>query len=631
MPLPPVAAPPQRPLMIFDGDCGFCRRWIRRWQQETRDAVDYRPSQSPDVAAAFPEIPAERYVRAVHLVEPDGRVSAGAEAVVRTLAVGGASRWPLRIYERVPLAAPVAEGAYRVVAAHRPLADRVTTWLWGGHVERPSFHVARWSFLRALGVVYLVAFASLWMQVLGLLGSRGILPAAQLMGGVRAYFDARGVGLQRYYLLPTLSWLTTSDASLVAECAAGTVLSLLLIVDVAPALCALLLWALYLSLVTVGRDFLAFQWDSLLLEAGLLAVFFAPWRWRPRWIDDRPASRLVRGLILWLLFRLMFESGCIKLLSGDPSWRNLTALTVHYQTQPLPTWIGWYAHQLPLWFQKLSCLVVFVVEIGVPFLIAAPRRPRLVAAGALVALQGLIALTGNYTFFNWLTVALCLLLVDDAAVRWLLPARLRARVDAAALAPPPARRPPGVRDAARILAAIVVVVSLVPVADMFGIASWWMAPPAALDSALSPLRSINGYGLFAVMTTTRREIAVQGSNDGTTWQTYAFKYKPGNVDRRPAFVAPYQPRLDWQMWFAALGTAPDNPWFSNFCVRLLQGSPDVLALLASNPFPDAPPRYVRAISYDYRFTTAAERHATGAWWVRTPAPDYLPPTALREN
>jgi predicted DCC family thiol-disulfide oxidoreductase YuxK len=617
--------------MIFDGDCGFCRRWIGRWRQETGTAVDYRPSQEPDIAVAFPEIPVERYARAVHLVEPDGRVSAGAEAVCRALAAGGASRWPLRAYEHVPLAAPLTEGVYRFVAAHRPLADRMTTWLWGGHVERPSFHVARWTFLRALGVAYFIAFASLWVQVLGLLGARGILPAAQLMGGVRLYFDARAIGLQRYYLLPTLSWLTASDASLVAECAAGAVLSLLLILDVAPALCAFLLWALYLSLVTVGRDFLAFQWDSLLLEAGLLAVFFAPWRWRPRWVGDRPPSRLVRGLLLWLLFRLMFESGCVKLLSGDPSWRNLTALAVHYQTQPLPTWIAWYAHQLPLWFQKLSCAVVFVVEVGVPFLIAAPRRPRMIAAGALIGLQVLIALTGNYTFFNWLAIALCVPLFDDASVRWLLPAGPRSRMDAALLVPADVPRHLGLRDAARVLAAIVVVVSLVPMAEMFGVPPSWIAPADTLDSALSSLRSINSYGLFAVMTTTRREISVQGSNDGTTWRTYAFKYKPGDVDRRPAFVAPYQPRLDWQMWFAALGTAQDNPWFSSFCLRLLQGSPDVLALLASNPFPGAPPRYVRAITYDYRFTTPAERRATGAWWVRTPGPDYLPPTALKEN
>jgi predicted DCC family thiol-disulfide oxidoreductase YuxK len=622
-----VAAPPERPLMIFDGTCGFCRRWIGRWQEETGGAVDYRPSQADEVAAAFPEIPRERYVEAVQLIEPDGRVSAGAEAVFRVLDRGGSSHWPLRAYERIPFVAPIAERAYRFVAERRNLTDRVTTWLWGRHVEHPTFHLARWAFLRALGVVYLVAFVSLWFQVLGLLGSGGILPARELMEGVRQYLDAQHVGLVRYYLVPTLSWLSASDRSLVTQCALGAGFGFLLAVDIAPGVCAALAWLLYLSLVTVGRDFMAFQWDNLLLEAGVLAVFLAPWRFRPRVIDERPPSRLVRGLLLWLLFRLMFESGCIKLLSGDPSWRNLTALTVHYQTQPLPTWVGWYAHQLPVWFQELSCAVMFVIEIGTPFLIAAPRRPRVFTAGALIGLQILIALTGNYTFFNWLTIALCLLLLDDATVARLLPTALRSQVEAGARVAPGRPRWRGAVSGA--VAVVVVVVSLVPLAGMFGVRQIWMAPAVALDSALSPLRSVNGYGLFAVMTTERREITVQGSDDGVTWRSYPFEYKPGPLDRRPGFVAPYQPRLDWQMWFAALGTAAENPWFSSMCVRLLQGSPQVLALFGPNPFPDHPPRYVRAFTSDYRFTTFAERGATGNWWAATPGPLYLQPTALR--
>jgi predicted DCC family thiol-disulfide oxidoreductase YuxK len=623
-----VAAPPARPLMVFDGTCGFCRRWVRRWQQATGDAVDYLPSQDVRVSGAFPEIAPDRLASAIHFIEPDGRVSAGAEAVFRALAVGGASPWPLRGYRRVPLVAPVSELCYRSVARHRHAAGRLTTWLWGRHVERPTYQLVRWLFLRGLGVIYFVAFASLWVQILGLVGSHGILPVGQLMDGARQYVDAQQIGVGRYYLLPTLSWVTASDASLVAECATGVGLAVLVIADVAPGVCLLLLWLLYLSIVTIGGDFLAFQWDSLLLEAGLLAVFFAPWRWGPRFIGDRAPSRLARGLLLWLLFRLMFESGCVKLLSGDASWRNLTALTYHYQTQPLPTWIGWYAHQLPVWFQKLSCLLVFVVEIGAPFLIVAPRRLRMAGAAALIGLQALILLTGNYTFFNWLAIALCLLLFDDAALARLLPARLRARVEAGGASRPAAPHPRWYRAAAGAAAAVVVAASLGPLAQMFGVESAWLAPVDAVDQALAPLRSVNGYGLFAIMTTSRPEITIEGSDDGETWRAYTFRYKPGDVDRRPAFVAPYQPRLDWQMWFAALGTARGNPWFTNLCVRLLQGSPSVLGLLGPNPFPDHPPRYVRAIEYDYRFTTVAERRATGAWWVRSPAGDYLPAISL---
>jgi predicted DCC family thiol-disulfide oxidoreductase YuxK len=624
-----VVARPDRPLMVFDGTCGFCRRWIRRCQQATGPAIDYLPSQDARLRAAFPEIAPERFALAVQLIEPDGRLSSGAEAVFRALAIGGAARWPLGCYEHVPLFASVTEFGYRVVASHRHLAGRVTTWLWGRHVQRPSYQLVRWGFLRALGVIYLVAFVSLWIQVLGLMGSQGILPAAGWLDSARQYFDVQQVGVARYYLLPTVSWVSASDASLVAQCAAGSALAVLLVIDVAPAVCLVLLWLLYLSLVTVGGDFMSFQWDSLLLEAGLLAVFFAPWRWGPRGLRDRPPSRLARGLLLWLLFRLMFESGWVKLLSGDPSWRHLTALTVHYETQPLPTWIGWYAFQLPVWFQQLSCALVFVVEIGAPLLIVAPRRLRMGGGAAMIALQVLILLTGNYTFFNWLAMALCLLLFDDAALSRLLPASLRARVEArrAGMGGAPAA-PRWRRVTAGVAAALVAVVTLVPLAEMFGVRGAWIEPAAVLDGLAAPLRSTNGYGLFAVMTTSRLEISVQGSDDGVTWRTYPFRYKPGDVDRRPGFVAPYQPRLDWQMWFAALGTAPGNPWFTNFCIRLLQGSPSVLGLLGPNPFPDHPPRFVRAIVYDYRFTTVADRRATGAWWTRTPAGEYLPALQL---
>jgi hypothetical protein len=495
--------------------------------------------------------------------------------------------------------------------------------------EGPSHELIRWLFLRGLGVIYLIAFLSLWVQVLGLIGSHGILPVQQLMGGANEYFNAHQVGWERYRALPTLAWLSGSDAFVTLQCAAGAGLAALLILDVAPGLCLALLWALYLSLVTIGQDFFSFQWDNLLLETGFLAVFFAPWRWATRPPREPPPSRLVLWLFRWLLFRLMFESGCVKLLSGDPSWRHLTALTVHYQTQPLPTWVGWYVHQLPARAHEVCCIFVFLIEIGVPFLVLAPRRLRLAACAALVALQTLILLTGNYAFFNWLTLALCLLLLDDQAVAKVLPAALRARFAPGLRQSPPIEgRPRWGRVVAAPLAAGVVAVSSIQLLAMFGFSSAWFAPAVLAENWLAPFRSVNNYGLFAVMTTSRPEIIVEGSTDGITWLPYEFAHKPGNVARRPDFVAPYQPRLDWQMWFAALGRREDNPWFTNFCVRLLEGSPSVLALLAQNPFPERPPRYVRAVVYDYRFTTVAERRATGSWWTRTLMGDYLSPISL---
>jgi lipase maturation factor 1 len=320
----------------------------------------------------------------------------------------------------------------------------------------------------------------------------------------------------------------------------------------------------------------------------------------------------------------------VKLLSGDPNWRNLTAFTFHYQMQPLPTWIGWYASQLPLWFQKFSCGVMFAIELGAPWLIFAPRRLRFLCCTAIVGFQVLILLTGNYTFFNFLTLALCMLLLDDFALQWIVPSRFRRKdfLKQQTATCNYFRRWPKVVIIP--LAVMVVAISLFQMASMFGARSGLWIPAAFLNAQIAPFRSVNNYGLFAVMTTTRNEIIVEGSNDGVTWLPYEFKYKPDDVSRRPGFIEPFQPRLDWQMWFAALGDYRQNPWFVNFCARLLQGSPEVLALLANNPFPSRPPRYVRAGLYEYHFTDLQEHHASGAWWKRERAGEYLPAFSLAD-
>jgi hypothetical protein len=313
----------------------------------------------------------------------------------------------------------------------------------------------------------------------------------------------------------------------------------------------------------------------------------------------------------------MFSSGAVKLGSGDPAWRSLTALRVHYETQPLPTWIGWAFHQFPPSFQTASCVFLFFVEIAVPFLVFAPRRAKHLAFGLLLVLQTLIALTGNYAFFNWLAIALCALLIDDAA----FPARLRPRVPAPEAGPK--RRWP-----VAVIAPVAAVLFLASVGQLALTIqrSAEEFPPGALRALewLSPLRSVNRYGLFAVMTTRRPEIIVEGSEDGRNWRPYEFRWKPGAVERRPRFVAPHQPRLDWQMWFAALETCEENPWLVNFLGRLLQGEPAVLRLLATNPFPAGPPRYVRTLVYDYRFTDWPTRRSTGAWWRRELQGPYCP-------
>jgi hypothetical protein len=443
-----------------------------------------------------------------------------------------------------------------------------------------------------------------------LIGHDGILPAQEFMETVARWADVRQVGIDRFRFVPTLCWLSTSDAFLEGLSVGGACLAALMAVGAAPILTAPVLWVAYLSLVVVCQEFLSYQWDALLLEAGFLAILLAPITW---WDGCHRASdprRVARWLLWWLLFRLMFGSGVVKLASGDPTWRGLTALVVHYETQPLPTPLAWYAAAAPLWFHRASTAAVLGIELIVPWMIFGPRRLRLSAGVVLIIFQLLIALTGNYAFFNLLTIALTVLLFDDASLGRIqrlvrLPARAAQR---------PHRRWPAW---AAITAAIFTVpVSVVILAGQLGVrlpASDLVAP---LMSALDPVRIVNPYGLFAVMTTTRPEIIVEGSNDGVRWLPYEFHDKPGDVLRRPPWVAPFQPRLDWQMWFAALGRYEQESWFQRFCLQLLVGSPPVLNLLATNPFPGKPPQFVRGVLYQYTFADETAHRLERRWWRR---------------
>jgi hypothetical protein len=477
----------------------------------------------------------------------------------------------------------------------------------------PNFGLARWLFLRLLGVAYLAAFLSLAVQIQGLIGQRGILPASEYLTAVRQV-----TGGDRYYLLPTICWLDASDAMLNGLCIGGAVLAGLLIVGVAPAPVLFFLWAAYLSLMGVGQVFLGYQWDSLLLETGFLAIFIAPLQAWPRPARAVAPTGISLWLLRWLLFRLLFGSGMVKLLSGDPTWRKLTALRYHYWTQPLPTWTSWYLFQMPGWFQSQSVLFTFLTEILLPLGIFGPRRLRHIACAGAVALQLLIAATGNYGFFNLLTITLCVLLLDDE----FFPLRWRTWLS-------PSGAPPagGARWSGWLLGpvmSILFALSLVPFLASVGLTGWWPGWLLTGYRAVSGFHVVNNYGLFAVMTTERREIIVEGSDDGQTWLPYEFKWKPGDVRRRPGFTGLHMPRLDWQMWFAALGSFRQSPWFGRFLMRLGEGSPEVLALLERNPFPDRPPHYLRAAFFDYHFTDLAARHASGAWWQRDLLGLYCP-------
>ena len=576
-----------------------------------------------EAAEQFPEIPSQEFKRSLVLIQPDGTVVFAAEAVYRSLGYRPSRQWLEWSYNHVPGFAAVSETGYGLIAGHREFASAITRLLWGKDVRRPSYFWARRWFLRVLGVIYLIAFVSLWVQVDGLVGSNGLSPVNQFLSAVRGQ-----VGSSAYGLLPTLCWLNSSDAFLHFLCGSGVLCSLLLIFGIAPALLLVVLFVLYSSLTIAGQDFFSFQWDVLLLETGFLSIFFAPWRLWPRSspLTKAQVSRVGLFLLKVLLFKLMLMSGMVKLTSGDDSWWNLTALDFHYWSQPLPTVFGWWADKSPEWFKHFSVAFCLVVEIVVPFFIWAPRRLRLMAAGLLIFLQIAIAITGNYCFFNLLTIALCLLLIDDSVV-----GRDR-QTRSLSVGAPGGRALP---ERLCVYVGMFVIIVTLPINAwlIFSAFKPLSRPPGALAKLyerLEAFRIVNGYGLFRVMTKDRSEIILEGSFDGIDWLPYEFKWKPGDVKRAPGWCAPHQPRLDWQMWFAALGTPRENHWLVALIYRLLQGSHEVNGLLANNPFPDKPPLYIRAMFYRYRFTTIDEFRHTGAWWKREELREYLPTLSLEQ-
>ena len=589
---------------MYDGDCGFCGYWARYWQRLTGDSVEYQPYQA--VAARYPAITVADFRRAVQYLTPDGRRASAAQASFLALShAPGKGIW-LALYRKVPGFAAVCESTYAFIAAHRPLFHRISLLLWGRDFEPPRYDLVAFLFLRGLGLIYLAAFVSFGVQARGLIGSHGILPLAELVDGL-----SRGVGPERFWLMPMVFWWSAGDFAIQAVCWSGAALALLLTLNLLPRLSLLLLYALYLSLLYGGQVFMTYQWDVYLLETGFLALLLS--------YATGPGIWLLR----WLLFRLMFMSGVVKLLSGDPNWWNLAALSYHFLTQPLPTPLAWYAAHLPARVLEFVTGATFFIELVLPFLIFCPRRLRFLAAFGTLALQSCILLTGNYNWFNLQTMLLCLPLFDDAALRRILPRRLLGPLTART---PPLRPPRIVRVLVGAMACVIVFSSLVQMDTRFG-----GNPPAvarALERLIEPLHIVSGYGLFAVMTTQRYEIVVEGSYDGANWREYEFRYKPGDVLRRPPWNVPHQPRLDWQMWFAALDDPQRLPWFERFLQRLLENDRVVTALLERNPFTDRPPLYVRALFYDYTYSDADDK-ARGRWWNRRLLGLYFPVVRLK--
>ena len=494
--------------------------------------------------------------------------------------------------------------------------------------------IARWLFLRALGLIYFSAFFALLFQVRGLIGSQGILPAADYLQAVR------GLGVLRFWYTPTLLWFSSNDRLLMALCWIGLIASIVLVANVWPRAMLVVCFLCFLSFVSAAQDFSGYQSDGMLLEAGFLSLFLAPSGLYPGLGRKQPPVRAAMLLLLWEWFRIYFQSGVVKLESGDPTWRNLTAMYEYYQNGPLPTWIGWYLQHLPHWFHIASAAMTLVMELVLVWMAFLPGRWRTACFFIVTVWQVVVIATANYAFLNYLVLALAILLLDDAFLQGFMPLRWRGSVDEKALHArcakidePPAsdtKTEPLTRfNSLSIVRSGLNAVTLtwafyatfVPLVQMF----WRDAPlPAKPVAWLEPFRIANQYGLFAVMTPHRYEIEFQGSNDGEHWVTYPFRYKPQKLEERPRIYAPYQPRFDWNLWFASLGSWQQNPIVPRTEELLLENDRAVLGLFAGNPFPSAPPRVVRAVLWQYWFSSPEQKHTSGVWWRRQFLGSYAP-------
>lgn len=602
-----VANKPTRPLVVYDGDCGFCVYWAHYWQKLTGDNVSYKPYQS--VTAEYPEIPIKEFQRAVQYIETDGTVSSAAKASFLTLSHATAKGFWFWLYQKLPGFAFISEKVYAFIAAHRSSFYAISLFLWGPHHEPPRYNIVSWVYIRALALVFLIAFISFGSQALGLISHQGIIPISELINVVK-----QQVGIERYWYLPMVFWINSSDVAIQTTCWGGVLLSVLLFINIFPRLCLFGLFVLYLSLVNAGQIFMSFQWDLLLLEMSVIAFILVKYTTLGIW------------LLRWLLFRFLFASGLVKVFSGDIAWQDYSALYYHFLTQPLPTPIAWYAAQLPQTILIAGAMGTLIVEIILPFFIFLPRHLRFFAAFSFVIFQTIILLTGNYNFFNLEVIMLCIVLFDDAALRKILPAKLS--LD---LSNPKEKNTYHLVTSylTYTLAGALVYISLVQFYVSF-YDKYFPKPLLWIANSLSPLHMVNVYGPFAVMTKERMEIVIEGSADGSEWKEYDFKYKPGDVYRRPLWSFPFQPRVDWQMWFAALNSAEYNPWFTRFLQCLLENSPPVIALLERSPFPDSPPVYIRAQYYQYNFTNSEEKKATDAWWKRRYVSLYFPEAQLKK-
>ena len=534
----------------------------------------------------------------------------------------------------------------------------VIRWLFDSRNGPADRFLSRWIFLRALGLIYFSAFFPLVFQIRGLIGPQGILPAGEYLKSV-----SEQLGYTRYWYVPSVLWFSSGSHMLTGLCWAGMAAALLLVFNIWPRGMLAICFVCFLSFVSAAGDFSGYQSDGMLLEAGFLSLFLAPGGFRPGFGETQPPVRAALYLLLWEWFRIYFESGVAKIMGGDPEWRNFTALDEYYQNGPLPTWIGWYVQHFPHWFHTATTFFALALELVLIWVAFLPRPFRIALFFVVTPWQIGIILTANYTFLNYLVLILAFLLLDDRLPLRFFPNQWKKdllhrtpapSIDSTApaidklsiLAAPsnqstlePPAKTAGARDLwrniRRWLAPLRVSVTAVLLVWIFystTLQMIWMITPAPLPTSpvalLDPFRIANRYGLFAVMTRGRYEIEFQGSNDGQTWTAYPFRHKPQELDKPPRIYAPYQPRLDWNLWFASLGEWRDNPIVLRTERRLLSNDPDVLTLFSANPFQQGPPRQVRAVLWQYWFTSMEEKRQHGLWWRRELLGLYAPAIQL---
>lgn len=467
------------------------------------------------------------------------------------------------------------------------------------------FTFVRSGFLRLLAAIYFIAFLSLVTQLDGLFSSRGILPVADLTFAIahRPEID--------FMTLPSIFRVSASDTALSVTAWIGIIASTAAAFLGGGCITFALLWAIYLSFVNVGQIFYGYGWESLLLEAGFLAIFTASGAVRDR--SPRAPPVLLVFLYRWLLFRVMFGAGLIKLRSGDPCWRDLTCLVFHYETQPLPSPLSWYFHQLPAAAHHAGALFNHFVELLLPWFLFGGRAMAAIGGAGIAVFQLILILSGNLSFLNWLTLSLCIFAFDDTHCR-------RCSVPEA----PPRRYGLLRRTSLILLACLIGWRSIYPIVNL-------LSPQQAMNASFDGFHLVNTYGAFGTVSRERHEVVIEGCDDrvltsSCDWRAYELPCKPGDPDRRPCFAAPFQYRLDWQIWFAAMSRLEDNDWLVELVVHLLRGTPEVVALFARNPFPDNPPRYVRGELYRYRFASAG----SDEWWTRERIGTYFPPLSLND-